>query len=621
MSFHTIEYSAGMVSPSSNNQLALGNVQSGAAASHGIFTYDGGIPMLFFVPFNDPNRYEYKQKIISHGGIITDTEPNESTGNRIILLSSFNIRGQLCFKLSFIDDSIKNNGVCDLSNYKYQIPEVYDPSSVSGQNKIIKINSEGDGADQNDAAAFSNVLSRNVRPPPMRTSRRFTDLKDEYILKQIRLNPRLRNSHKFFDGLAIHDVLKGHTGNSIRSRYRNHLESRLAYVYKTDEDGVLIKSADGKNIRDSLENLPKTLKNRFTALEDFNLCTELIEYSRLKYYEDLESGAVDKDEDGKPKPFDLYQEFTAPVSFFAMMAKNYPSHSYHSWRDRYRKFVRQYGAQKYIDDYNRSIQNGETPEQMKNFTGKKAGLTRGFKELIGSSYNDNYRALPSNENAGDDGAIDEKIKQIRSSDYANAAENVGEHEIQEGEGEGESNNDIALVIESQSQAESQAQGKGGSLLDSQSTSQMWSDFDIKYLPEGITLEHLLNKNFFKISPNEISTRVETILNDIELAAPALLLKSFNEIGINDVFTAHLIMAATGDIVNMQVFIDQFLNLIPHLLEDKLYDGLQIEDTDGIWTSKLDNYLLSGSKQDMKKLQAIQSPQSIEARRQFLEKFS
>lgn len=619
MSFHTIEYSAGMVSPSSNNQLALGNMQSGAAASHGIFTYNGGIPMLFFVPFNDPNRYEYKQKIISHGGIITDTEPNESTGNRIILLSSFNIRGQLCFKLSFIDDSIKNNGVCDLSNYKYQIPEVYDPSSISTQNKIIKINSESDGIGQNDTAAFSNVISRSVRPPPMRTSRRFNDMKDEYILKQIRLNPRLRNSHKFFDGLATHDVLKGHTGNSIRSRYRNHLESRLAYVYKTDEDGVLIKSADGKNIRESLENLPKTLKNRFTALEDFNLCTELIEYSRQKYYEDLESGAVEKDEDGKPKPFDLYQEFTAPVSFFTMMAKTYPSHSYHSWRDRYRKFVRQYGAQKYIDDYNRSIQNGETPEQMKNFTGKKAGLTRGFKELIGSSYNDNYRALPPAESSKDDGAIDEKIKQIRPSDYEGAAGNVEEHEIQEGERV--PNNDLEQVIESESQPESQSQGQSGSVIDSQSTSQMWSNFDIKYLPQGITLEDLFNKNFYKIAPSEISSKVEATLNDIELSAPALLLKSFNEIGINDVFTAHLIMAASGDIVNMQVFIDKFLDLIPHLQEDQLYDGLQIEDVDGIWTSKLDNYLLSGSKQDMKKLQAIQSPHSIEARRLFLEKFA
>lgn len=610
MSFHTIEYSAGIGSPSTSTQLALGNVQGGQAAAHGIFTYDGGIPMLFFVPFTDPNRHEYKQKIINHGGIITDTEPNESTGNRIILLSSFNIRGQLCFKLSFVDDSIKNNGVCDLNNYKYQVPEVYDPLSISGRNKMVKVNSEGD---ENDGAgSFTNVLTRAARPLPVRTSRRFNDLKDEYILKQIRLNPRLRNSHKFFDGLATHDVLKGHTGNSIRSRYRNHLESRLAYVYKTDEDGGLIKSADGKNIRESLENLPKTLKNRFTALEDFNLCTELVDYSKQKYYEDLESGVVDKDADGKPKPFDPYQELTAPVSFFTMMAKNYPTHSYHSWRDRYRKFVRQYGAQKFIDDYNTSIQNGETPEQMKNFTGKKAGLAKGFKQLIGSSYTEPFKG-PSNEvePASDDVAIDEKLKLIKSSGYKDVEENNDGNDRHDTE----VNNVLEEVIDSQAQL--QSQGQDSLNTDSQSTLQEWFQLDIKYLPQTVTLEELFNKNFYKILPAEISAKVENILGNMEPTNAAKLLKSFNDIGINDVFTGHIIMAANADIVKMQIFVEKFLNLIPHLLEDQIYTALQFEDTEGLWTSKLDNYIFSGSKSDMAKLEKIQSPEAIEARREFL----
>lgn len=604
MSFHTIEYSPNMSSSNTNQPLGLSGAQTGGIPPAGIFTYDGGIPMLFFVPFNDPNRSEYKQKIISHGGIITDTEPNESTANRIVLLSSYNIRGQMCFKLSFIDDSIRNGGVCDLNNYKHEIPGLHDTSSISGRNKIIKINADGEV----DKATFTDVLTRNVRPPPTRTSRRFDNVKDDYILKQVRLNPRLRNSHKFFDELATHNVLKGHTGNSIRSRYRNHLESRLAYIYKTDEDGSLIKDAEGKPVEETLEHLPKTLKNRFTAREDYHLCNELIEYSKAKYLEDLESGSVEKDGNGKPKEFDYYSEFTAPVSFFAMLAKKRPSHSYHSWRDRYRKFVRPYGAQKFIDDFDESVRKGEVPEQMKNFTGKKAGIARGFKQLIGSNYSSAYKDLPLTSSKEDDGVIDEKIKEMKPSGYNDVVDdNIDPRTSHESV---PVNTHPTETQESSVNFDSQGLSQGGSQL----------RLDIKYAPKDVTIEDLFNEKFYKIKPEQISLQVQHILHNYSNDFSRVF-QEFNGIGINGMFTAHIVMATSSDIVGIQIFIDKFLNLIQHLQEDEIYKGLFIEDTNGLWTPKLDGYLTSNSKSDLKKLKKIQSGNSIDLRRNFFERLT
>lgn len=587
-----MEYASSIVPANPDHQIQLGNAST--LLSHNIFTYDGSTPMIFFIPFDDPNRYEYRDKIIRHGGITTDTQPNESTFNRIIILSSYNVKGQLCFKLTFVDDSIKQNRSCDLNNYKYSPGENFDLCVSLGGNRALNA-TQGREID----VSYSNMLTRSGRASAVRPSHRFNDTKDEYILKQVRLNPRLRNSHKFFDELATHDILKGHTGNSIRSRYRNHLESRLGYVYKTEENGTLLKTPDGKNIRQSLDKLPKTLKNRFTVLEDYQLCTEIVEYCKGKYLLDLQEGNYPKDENGKPKEFDYYIDFQVPVSFFTMMAKNYPSHSYHSWRDRYRKFVRQYGAQKFIDDYNTAIKNGELPSQMKNLTSKKANIGAGFKELLGSSYNFKPLAIKQNEEMP---SLGEGMGEIRP-----AIDDV----VQK-------NNPYTAVEPSNSIHIHNDLEEPSQQLPA---SQEGLNIDIRYIPENILHEDLINENFYKIKPNEIRGEVQRILTSRNDNKLPYIFSAFNDIGINDVFTAHILMATSADIAKIQVFIDKFLEMVKYIEENEIYKGLQFEDTDGLWTAKLDEYLLSQSEQNMRKLKKIHKYETIQTRREFLDRIS
>lgn len=589
MSFHTIEYAADIVTTNgSQDGQVIGSHSNYVNNAQVIFTYDGGIPMLFYIPYGDPNREEYRHKIITHGGITTDTEPNKSAANRIILLSSFNIKNQICYRLAFVDDSIKNNGVMNLNNYKYTNDEPYDNcNNAYNQNKAMSLTT-GKALDLN-----YDSMMKHPKQGITRTSLRFNDVKDEYILKHVRLNARLRNSHRFFDELATHDVLKGHTGNSIRSRYRNHLESKLGYVYKTDANGNLLKTPDGKHIRQSLDKLPKTLKNRFTAQDDYQLCSEIIEYSKNKYLEALKSGIVPKDNSGKPVEFDYYADFTVPVSFFSMMAKKYPTHSYNSWRDRYRKFVRNYGAQKYVDDYDTAVERGDTPEQMKNFTGKKfAANHKAIKQLIGSNYSNEESSKRERNNE----ALDEEIGEIKSSNIDDVITNGGATS-------GDINQDNS-VRENSSQMMSSQEGL---------------NLDIKYVDKNVAHDDLFNKNFYKIKPNQLPGEIEKILHACHGNNLSFLFNEFNKIGINDVFTAHILMATSADIAKIKIFVTRFLELIPFLQENEIYKGLQIEDTDGLWTEKYDNYLVSNNEGDMKRLKEVHDERSMETRKDFLGK--
>ena len=72
--------------------------------------------------------------------------------------------------------------------------------------------------------------------------------------------------------------MRGHTGNSIRSRFRKHLESRLNYIYKTDDQDQLIRDEAGNLIKIGLDEMPGTLKNKFTPEDDYLLCCVALEY-------------------------------------------------------------------------------------------------------------------------------------------------------------------------------------------------------------------------------------------------------------------------------------------------------------------------------------------------------
>lgn len=57
--------------------------------------------------------------------------------------------------------------------------------------------------------------------------------------------------------------------------------------------------------------------------------------------------------------------FLVSISFFDEFARQNTAHSSLSWRDRYRKFARVYGLQRYRDDYRKAMGTKEGPQPMK----------------------------------------------------------------------------------------------------------------------------------------------------------------------------------------------------------------------------------------------------------------
>lgn len=147
-------------------------------------------------------------------------------------------------------------------------------------------------------------------------SNRYTEEKDEYILEQVRRNPRFRNSHVLFHDLATHEMLKPHTGNSIRSRYRRHLAPRLHYVYKTNDRDKLIKDKQGRLIKVLIEDLLslETIKTKFTPLDDYEMCCLAVVYIK----NEAAKMGLDYDENNP------HQKSILPYSFTIHCIINFP---------------------------------------------------------------------------------------------------------------------------------------------------------------------------------------------------------------------------------------------------------------------------------------------------------
>ncbi|KAG7194793.1 DNA-binding transcription factor rap1 [Scheffersomyces spartinae] len=185
---------------------------------------------------------------------------------------------------------------------------------------------------------------------------KFTPEKDEFILERVREKPRERNSHKFFRLLAEYPILKEHTANSLRNRFRHQLFARLKYIYKSDERGELIRDPQtNEPVRVGLDQLPLALKNKYTAEDDMILCQEILDYN-------------------KQKNIEISNDITVPVSYFKKLHSKYPHHPTSSWRDRYRKFVQVVGCVSYMEYYSRCLALGQVPkpidkQMMKDFNG------------------------------------------------------------------------------------------------------------------------------------------------------------------------------------------------------------------------------------------------------------
>ncbi|AAS50591.1 ABL180Wp [Eremothecium gossypii ATCC 10895] len=233
------------------------------------------------------------------------------------------------------------------------------------------------------------MLTRSSNLPPHNKSS-FTEEEDEFILDVVRKNPTRRTTHTLFD--EISHYVPNHTGNSIRHRYRVYLSKRLNYVYKVDENGKLLRDEKGEFIKTDV--LPQGLKRKFTADEDYQLALNI----KKQFYKDIyqvdpdtgESLIRDDDEPstvakrkmvmdptfipGKEPSFQDYNvgDRRGPLSreFFKTYGEKYPSHTENAWRDRFRKFLLNYGIDEYIAYYENEQAHNRVPEPMKNMTNR-----------------------------------------------------------------------------------------------------------------------------------------------------------------------------------------------------------------------------------------------------------
>ncbi|KAK6465423.1 Rap1, DNA-binding-domain-containing protein [Scheffersomyces coipomensis] len=310
-----------------------------------LFTYTNGRSLMFYIPPKDPQRNKFKSLIISNGGIIVDTKPTElQNHNDIIIVSTKPILdvlqddGIYNVNFDFILNSLENGELESLEDYRYKL---------NTQETVIAPSHGQDSNAVNTAVATTGTGTALGG----RGHNRFTLEKDEFILQQIRLNPRFRQSHRFFEELSQEPILKGHTGNSIRSRFRKHLVKKLLWVYSFDENNKVIKDNEGNPVKLGYDELPDTLKNKYTAHDDYSLCLDA-----LAYIKEINSSSTE--------PIDINKKLPLPYSFFNDMFKKIPKHSLHSWRDRYRKFVGDGTLQSYITYYESSIANGVAPRTL-----------------------------------------------------------------------------------------------------------------------------------------------------------------------------------------------------------------------------------------------------------------
>ncbi|KAL6449943.1 RAP1 DNA-binding protein RAP1 [Candida maltosa Xu316] len=282
-----------------------------------IFVDKDNKTMLFYIPKEEPNRIKYRELIIKHGGLLVDKQ----IPTAYHLSNNEKMLGY--FKLKFIDDCIANGGLVPLLDYgTYNIPEdagAFDPLIMNDLSSDITL--EQFPMENASTGKFTPILS-SAGSSKRKGTNRFTAEQDEFILEQVRMKPRYRHSHQFYHDLSQTRELHGHTGNSIRSRYRRHLEPLLSFVYKTDDRDRLMRDGNANLIKVGLNEIPGTLKNKFTAEDDYFLCSEAIN--------------------------NLYRKRS--------------SHTLNSWRDRYRKYVDEDTIPQYIEYYENCMELGEEPQ-------------------------------------------------------------------------------------------------------------------------------------------------------------------------------------------------------------------------------------------------------------------
>lgn len=587
-----------------------------AMADVPVFTDNNGQPMVFHIDVLDPQREQYTQLITQHGGLVRN-DP-ECPGN-VASLSSFPAH-DMKFLFSFVEDAIRKGRVPLLENYRFQ-KRGYEPE-------------------------LDAVMSQ-VKKQKTKLTTKFTAEADNYILEQVRMKPRFRTSHKFFEELAQHELLRGHTGNLVRSRYRAHLEHKLEYVYKTDEFDRLVLDANGERIM-----LPatdsKTIKNRFTAEDDFNLCNDIInhvlthqDHNTLKYEQKADVGGEFL---GKtpvelvllPEGYYNEDKFSVLISFFDDYARHNPSHLSLLWRDRYRKFARVFGLQRYRDYYLENVKTKEGAQPMKNLTSRqKEDKKRPEKKkteideaLAAVGANSHLLTHPHQYNSALDNnaaaavatmavsarqdPLDEEIGGVKNSNIHEALRNANA-------GAGVEDEVLPLSIGGTDHLAIHP-NLGGSGVDDDFTLGMKieeSDLvpyakEMAYLPALATIDDLFLPHYFRhAAPESVVADAVAFVLRLQPDDVGHVFSHFELLGFSRRFTGHILRTTSASVLGVKVFLE---NMAKHSALTPLHDWLFPRETNGLWTEDYDEALRQGYLDQI----SFQDLHSIAVRRSFLD---
>lgn len=184
---------------------------------------------------------------------------------------------------------------------------------------------------------------------------KFTKTEDDFILDLVRRNPNLRSTHSFFERISQFLPLAGHTGNSIRYRFRKILSKEMNYYYSVDPLTNELKIDSLTNEPIKIYETPALIKSQYTAEEDLFLCKSILNFINEK-----------SSLNAKRKRLNI----SIPEVVYQKISNIMTNHSALSYRDRYRKFACKYGLQNYIDYYDNCVKDGTTPVPMKNLSSR-----------------------------------------------------------------------------------------------------------------------------------------------------------------------------------------------------------------------------------------------------------
>lgn len=398
----------------------------------------------------------------------------------------------------------------------------------------------------------------------------FTQEEDDLIMEEVRRNPNRRSTHKLFDEIAI--KIGRHTGNSIRYRFRTHLASGLTYVYKTDPNGNLIFDENGNPIPTA--GLPSTVKTRFTAEDDYALCSAVRKHLLSKHPDQYE-----------PNPKDVI----LPGKFFEIMAdsSDLKHHTKAAWRDRYRKFAIPFGIDKFIEYYETEKQNGRTPEGIKNFTGKhlykSAKRERTVDEEVGETlaeHNDQFDQSKKRQS--------KKKKTLLNQQDSNNLFVAGDQD------------ELSDIAQS------------GNFFDSHAAAAVAAanKLNTPPVPEDFLTEDLVTAKFFEFQPLiSVVDKITEIVNRSYQSndAEQLIAALYAEAGIQKKFGTFIITSVCGDLI-----------LIPKFVEIFLKTGENPpRHVHGIWTPQDDEYLKSEIPERLDYLRRLHGTKRIDLRKSFI----